>query len=89
VEHLKGLTRKHSTRLERLARDKHSSLLRKYVKCSRNKFYDTGPCTNALGEIKLINISLGYFCPKYERRGFLLSLISANKYVIFTEGIDI
>jgi len=27
---------------ERLARDKHSSLLRKYVNYGHNKFYDTG-----------------------------------------------
>jgi hypothetical protein len=29
-------------RLERLARDKHSSLLRKYVNYGRKKFYSTG-----------------------------------------------
>ncbi len=34
---------KHYTRLERLARDKHSSLLRKSVNYCRNKFCDTGP----------------------------------------------
>ncbi len=38
-----SLTRKHYTRLERLARDKHTSLLRKSVNQSRNKFYSTGP----------------------------------------------
>jgi hypothetical protein len=38
-----GLTSKHWTRQERLARDKHSSLLRKSVNYGRNKFYDTGP----------------------------------------------
>ncbi len=31
------------TRLERLARDKHFSLLRKYVIDGREKFYSTGP----------------------------------------------
>jgi hypothetical protein len=36
-----GLTHKHSTRLERLDRDKHSSLLRKSVNYSRKKFYNT------------------------------------------------
>ncbi len=35
-----GLTHKNQTRLERLARDKHSSLLRKSVNCGRNKFYE-------------------------------------------------
>jgi hypothetical protein len=30
-------------RLERLARDKHSSLLRKSANYGRNKLYDTGP----------------------------------------------
>ncbi len=38
-----GLTCKHVTRLERLARDKHSRLLRKYVNYVRKKFYSTGP----------------------------------------------
>ncbi len=37
-----GLTQKHYTRLERLARDKHSSLLRKSVTYGRKKFYSTG-----------------------------------------------
>ncbi len=36
-----GLAHKHQTRLERLARDKHSSLLRKSVNYDCNKFYDT------------------------------------------------
>jgi hypothetical protein len=38
-----GLTHKHKTRLERLARNKYSSLSRKSVNYGRNKFYDTGP----------------------------------------------
>ncbi len=38
-----GLTRKHQTRLERLARDKHSSLIRKSVNYGCKKFYGTGP----------------------------------------------
>jgi hypothetical protein len=38
-----GLTCKHKTRLERLAKDKHSSLLRKYVNYGCKKFYNTGP----------------------------------------------
>jgi hypothetical protein len=42
-ERCSGLTCKHYTRLERLARDKHSSLLRKSVNYGRKKFYSTGP----------------------------------------------
>jgi hypothetical protein len=38
-----GLARKYWTGLERLARDKHSSLLLKSVNYGRNKFYSTGP----------------------------------------------
>ncbi len=37
-----GLTRKHLTRLERLARDKHSSLLQKSKKYGHNKFNRIG-----------------------------------------------
>ncbi len=37
-----GLTRKNLTRLERLARDKHPSLLRKSVNYDHKKFYSTG-----------------------------------------------
>jgi hypothetical protein len=38
-----SLTSKHETRLERLARDKHSSLLRKSVNYGQKKFYNIGP----------------------------------------------
>ncbi len=38
-----ALTCKHQTRLERLARDKHFSLLRESVNYDRKKFYSTGP----------------------------------------------
>jgi hypothetical protein len=38
-----GLTCKHYTRLERLARDKHSSLLQKFVTYGRKKFYNIVP----------------------------------------------
>jgi hypothetical protein len=38
-----GLTLKHYNRLERLARDKHSSFLRKSVNYGCKKFYITGP----------------------------------------------
>ncbi len=35
---------RHQTKLERLAMDKHSSLLRKFVNCVRKKFFNIGPC---------------------------------------------
>jgi len=38
-----GLTSKHYTRLERLAKDKHSSLLRKSVNYGRNFFIVQAP----------------------------------------------
>jgi len=38
-----GLTHKQYSRLKSLARDKHSSLLRKSVNYGRKKFYSTGP----------------------------------------------
>ncbi len=38
-----GLTRKHSSRLERLAQDKRSSLLWKDVTYGRKKCYDISP----------------------------------------------
>ncbi len=34
---------KYSTTLGRTAKDKHSSILRKFVNCGRKKFYNTGP----------------------------------------------
>jgi hypothetical protein len=39
-----GLVCNHKIRLERLARDKHSSLLRKYINYGHKKFYNIGPC---------------------------------------------
>ncbi len=42
MKHLSGaprLTHKHYTKLERLAKDKHSSLLQKSVNCDRKMFY--------------------------------------------------
>jgi hypothetical protein len=38
-----GLTHKYLTRLEKLARDKHSSLLQKSVNYDHKKFYNIGP----------------------------------------------
>ncbi len=37
------LIHNHWTRLERLARDKHSSLLQKFVNYGQKKFYNIGP----------------------------------------------
>jgi hypothetical protein len=36
-----GLTHKHKAELERPPKDKHSSLLRKFVNCGHKKFYNT------------------------------------------------
>jgi hypothetical protein len=41
-------TRKRYTRLERLARDKHSSLLRTLINYGRKKFYNIGPRANVI-----------------------------------------
>jgi hypothetical protein len=38
-----GLTHKHQTRLERLARDNHSKLVQKFVNYGHKKFYRIGP----------------------------------------------
>ncbi len=51
VGHLKGaplmkalaLNCKHETKLERLARNKHSSLLRKFINYGHKKFYNIRP----------------------------------------------
>jgi hypothetical protein len=40
-----GITLKHYTILERVARDKHSNLLRKLVTYSRKRYYNIGPCS--------------------------------------------
>ncbi len=40
-----GLTRKYWTSLERLARDKHSSLLQKSINEGFKKLYNFGPCS--------------------------------------------
>ncbi len=40
--------------MERLARDKHFSLLRKSVNYGRNKFYDTGPWGLYYGTFTLV-----------------------------------
>jgi hypothetical protein len=75
VEHLvgSGLTRKHWTRLERLARDKRSSLLRKFVTYGRKNFYNIGPRVE-------INISMmAWLIEKPELiYGFLLTHCEQN-----------
>jgi hypothetical protein len=43
-----GLTQKHQTRLERLTRDKHSSLLRKFVNYDRKSFMIQTPGPNVI-----------------------------------------
>ncbi len=37
-----GLTHKHKTRMEKFARDEHSSLLRTFVNYRHKKFYNIG-----------------------------------------------
>ncbi len=59
-----NLVQKHLTRLERLARGKHSSLLRKSVNYGRNKFYSTGPKAGERFDetfscVTYVNISVG------------------------------
>ncbi len=48
-----GLTHQHYTKLERLAKDKHSSLLQKYVYYGCKKFYSTGPSTETISAVKM------------------------------------
>ncbi len=54
MEHLKGAllgkASKHLTRLERLAKDKHSSLLQAFVNYDRKKFYNIGPKSRICGQ---------------------------------------
>jgi hypothetical protein len=52
-----GLAHKHYSRLERLARDKHSSLLRKSVHYGGKKFYSTGPRMALMVKIMILIIS--------------------------------
>ncbi len=40
-----ALLEKHQTCLEKPARDKHSSLVRKFVNYGREEFYIVGPCS--------------------------------------------
>jgi hypothetical protein len=49
-----GLTHKYYTRQEKLARDKHSSLLQKSVNYGRKKFYGKGPCLSGTSKITTV-----------------------------------
>ncbi len=49
-----GLTCIHKTRLERLARDKHSSLLQKSVNYGHKKFYSTSPCAASIPQPHIV-----------------------------------
>ena len=51
----------HETRLERLATDKHSSLLRKFVNYGHKKFYSIGPAVRF--ESLLVERSTNYATP--------------------------
>ncbi len=54
-----GLTSKYLTRLERLPRDNHSSLLRKSVNYNRKTFYSTGTRVNVIKLIKFPLLIVG------------------------------
>ncbi len=56
-----GLTHKHKTRLERLAKDKHLSLLQKSVNYGRKKF-STRPHVTILKKISM-SLKLTVFVP--------------------------
>ncbi len=51
-------TNRHQTWLERLALDKHSSLLRKFVNYGRKKFYNIGPWCQSYKKIYGCNLRL-------------------------------
>jgi hypothetical protein len=64
-----GLTSKHWARLERLARDKHSSLLQKTVNYGRKKFYNIGPRQDYMfEEMKKLSEKYPDFIRMSERR---------------------
>ncbi len=69
-----GLTHKHQTRLEKLGKDKRSSLLRKFVTYGRKKFYRIGPWPHS----NVIFLGIEYhdwsFVPLSMPLGLLLSL---------------
>ncbi len=55
-----GSTRKHKTKLERLARDKHSSLLRKFVNYGNKKFYNIDPWPEAKPSLEVKQALMKY-----------------------------
>ncbi len=75
-----GLTHKHQTRVERLARVKHSSVLRKFINYGPKKFYRIGSSAMKLFYGRKKNYRKGLYCqnlPEYMpilaqkcRRGF-------------------
>ncbi len=71
-----SLTRKHQTRLERLARDKHSNLLRKSANCGHKKFYSIGP-------LFLLHFILqNFFLTLYTFNDMLLLVITFCNFVL-------
>ncbi len=52
-----GLTNKHQTRLEKLARNNHVSLLQKFINYSRKNFYNIGLNCNVISQsVTLLSI---------------------------------
>jgi len=68
-----SFTRKHSTWLERLARDKHSILLQKSVIYGCNTFYDKSPWTEMISHKLFCAITL-------TKRLFLSKLHQTEKF---------
>jgi hypothetical protein len=53
-----GLAHKEQTRLERIAKNKHSSLLQKIITYGCRRFYGIGPSTTKCDQIELILMNL-------------------------------
>jgi hypothetical protein len=79
-----GVTHKHCTRLERLFKDKHFSLLRTFPDYGRKKFYNNGARKGArtlsLMTINLTTISVQFHCA--ECRVFVVMLSTAMLNVV-------
>ncbi len=67
----------HSGGLERVARDKHSSLLRKSVNYSRNKFYSTDTRRN--GQLTISQLAKSQPMPFCQ---FISNLLLLDTYII-------
>jgi hypothetical protein len=52
--------KKHLSKLEKLAMDKHSSLLRNFVNYGRKKFYNNGHRSNCVNKSFIIRITLSF-----------------------------